>query len=128
MQITIDGVQYDLSNFRHPGGALVLRNLSGKDATEEFRLFHPPGTLIRFKGKPAEKRKDDKMLDFLALEKHMRDIGLFKSTPVFYVERALSLISLFWYGCKQKLSNFFCILFGYVLQQLSFVGRCRTAV
>ena len=75
--ISINGVFYDVSRFNHPGGKLVLQNLAGQDASAEFKLFHPPGTKIRLKGHPASKAQNKKMLEFLELEKHMRDIGLF---------------------------------------------------
>ena len=80
--ISINGVFYDVSRFNHPGGKLVLQNLAGQDASAEFKLFHPPGTKIRLKGHPASKAQNKKMLDFFELEKHMRDIGLFKSVDL----------------------------------------------
>ena len=90
--ISINGVFYDVSRFNHPGGKLVLQNLAGQDASAEFKLFHPPGTKIRLKGHPASKAQNKKMLDFFELEKHMRDIGLFKSSLQFFVSRE----RLFW--------------------------------
>ena len=76
---------------------LCLQNLEGKDATAEFRLFHPPGTNIRLKGHPASKAQNKKMLDFFELEKHMRDIGLFKSSRNFMLRERL-----FW-SCSLQL-------------------------
>ena len=123
--ISIDGVFYDVSRFNHPGGTLVLKNLEGKDATAEFKLFHPPETKIRLKGHPASGVQNKKMLEFLDLEKHMRDIGLFKSTSIFYIERALILVSLFATACSLRCSNPFvsAVCLGMFWCQLAFVGH-----
>ena len=123
--ISIDGVFYDVSRFNHPGGKLVLQNLAGRDATTEFRLFHDPGTQIRLKGHPASGVQNKKMLEFLELEKHMRDIGLFKSTPIFYIERALILVSLFVTAISWRVHApvFSAVCLGFFWQQLAFVGH-----
>ena len=41
--VSIDGCAYDLSSWlgQHPGGALVLANAAGKDATQAFLAYHP---------------------------------------------------------------------------------------
>ena len=125
--ISINGVFYDVSRFNHPGGKLVLQNLAGKDATAEFRLFHPPGTNIRLKGNPASKAQNKKMLEFLELEKHMRDIGLFKSTRNFlYRESAYSGLALC--NCNKLASARTCVLCGlprYVLVPAGVCGSRR---
>lgn len=123
--ISINGVFYDVSKFNHPGGKLVLKNLEGKDATAEFKLFHAPRTKIRLKGHSASKAQNKKMLEFLELEKHMRDIGLFKSTPIFYIERALILVSLFWGAVTLRYSHPFvsAVCLGMFWCQLAFVGH-----
>ena len=40
---------YDLSEFKedHPGGAKVIMLYAGRDASQEFRMLHPP-TLVSF--------------------------------------------------------------------------------
>ena len=123
--ISINGVFYDVSKFNHPGGKLVLQNLAGKDATAEFRLFHPPGTNIRLKGHPASKAQNKKMLEFLELEKRMRDIGLFESSSQFYVERALILVSLFATAISWRVHApvFSAVCLGMFWIQLAFVGH-----
>jgi len=123
--ISINGVTYDVSRFNHPGGKLVLKNLEGKDASAEFKLFHPPGTNIRLKGHPASGVQNKKMLDFFELEKHMRDIGLFKSSRQFYIERALILVSLFWGAVTLRYSHSFvsAVCLGMFWCQLAFVGH-----
>ncbi|KAF3398475.1 Cytochrome b2 [Penicillium rolfsii] len=45
--VILYGKVYDVTDFvsNHPGGAMVILKLAGKDATEEFDPVHPPGTL-----------------------------------------------------------------------------------
>ena len=42
--LAIDGKAYDVTSWSrlHPGGALVLMHLAGKDATQQFHACHPP--------------------------------------------------------------------------------------
>lgn len=51
--VVISGQVYDLSGFlaEHPGGARAILKVAGTDATEEFELIHPMGTLSKL---PAE--------------------------------------------------------------------------
>ena len=124
--ISINGVFYDVSRFNHPGGKLVLQNLAGQDATAEFKLFHAPGTKIFLRGKGAGvPHHTDKMEDFFELEKHMRDIGLFKSSPQFYVERALILVLLFATAISWRVHApvFSAVCLGMFWIQLAFVGH-----
>ena len=95
--LTIDGVQYDVSTYakHHPGGKLVFQNLAGRDVTEEFAVFHPKGTKVMLRGMEVEKRKSKKLDEFLELEEQMQEMGLFESTGLFYIERALILMNLF---------------------------------
>ena len=127
--ISINGVFYDVSRFNHPGGKLVLQNLAGKDATAEFRLFHPPGTNIRLEARASgvPQAQTNKMLEFLELEKHMRDIGLFKSSRNFmYRESAYSGLALC--NCNKLASARTCVLCGlsrYVLVPAGVCGSRR---
>ncbi|PQE20864.1 FMN-dependent dehydrogenase protein [Rutstroemia sp. NJR-2017a BBW] len=46
--VCINGTIYDVTDFlpNHPGGSKIVLSLSGNvDATEEFEMIHPPGTL-----------------------------------------------------------------------------------
>ena len=134
--LTIDGVKYDVSRFNHPGGHLVLKNLEGKDATAEFRLFHPHGHKIFFRGKgtgvphlakllDGEAVDTDKMKDFFELEKRMQKNGFFESTSLFYVERALIIGLLFLSAvtlrCSFPIVSAVCL--GMFWIQLAFVGH-----
>jgi flavocytochrome c len=45
--VVIHGIVYDLTSFSHshPGGAYLIQKLAGKDATDQFQVFHPPEKL-----------------------------------------------------------------------------------
>jgi fatty acid desaturase len=45
--ITIEGVTYDISAFRHPGGAVIHAFQGGVDATDMFLALHPPNSRAR---------------------------------------------------------------------------------
>ncbi|KAA8910346.1 hypothetical protein TRICI_004144 [Trichomonascus ciferrii] len=76
--VIIQGKVYDVTRFlkEHPGGQKAILKLAGKDATEEFDLIHPSGTLednaskielvgevdmskVKEKGEKKEKKKVD---------------------------------------------------------------------
>lgn len=125
--LTIDGVQYDVSTYakHHPGGKLVFQNLAGRDVTEEFAVFHPKGTKVMLRGMEVEKRKSKKLDEFLELEEQMQEMGLFESTGLFYIERALILMNLFaavWsLRCSHPVVSAVCL--GMFWCQLAFIGH-----
>ena len=45
--LAVDGKVLDLTRFKvhHPGGAVVLENVAGRDVTDAFVAFHPPQTI-----------------------------------------------------------------------------------
>ena len=45
--MVIKGKVYDVTNFlaKHPGGKRAILRFAGKDASEDFEMIHPPGTL-----------------------------------------------------------------------------------
>ena len=44
--VTVEGKAYDISNFKHPGGKVLL-DFIGKDATDMFLAMHPPHSRAR---------------------------------------------------------------------------------
>tara|TARA_B110000208_G_C11721475_1_gene413000 strand:- start:311 stop:547 length:237 start_codon:yes stop_codon:yes gene_type:complete len=46
--IIIDNNVYDMSNFSHPGGPIIL-NYAGIDATKIFKEIHNPHIIKKFK-------------------------------------------------------------------------------
>lgn len=108
----IKGRVYDVSNWMdHPGGSVIFTH-AGDDATDIFAAFHP-GTaskdLEKFyigeldetvipQGLFANKLKPQEQKDFEAGYRRLRDdlikMGMFKSSPIFYVYKVLSTIAL----------------------------------
>lgn len=127
MQLIINGVKYDVSTYapHHPGGELILRNLAGRDVTEEFRVFHPPDTKLLLRGMEVEQRGSARLKEFLALEEFMRNEGLFESSALFYLEKALILINFFATACSLRFSHPFlsAVCLGMFWQQLAFIGH-----
>lgn len=128
MQLIIDGVKYDVSTYakHHPGGELILRNLAGRDVTEEFTVFHPPKTKVMLRGMEVERReRSPRLEEFLALEKHMHEQGLFESTALFYMERAAGLTLFFSTACSLRYSHPFvsAVCLGMFWCQLAFIGH-----
>lgn len=126
MQLIIDGVQYDVSTYAdsHPGGKLVFQNLAGRDATEEFRVFHPKDTKVMLRGMEVGQRKGKKLNEFLELEEQMQKMGLFESTALFYIERAAVLTFFFATACSLRSNPFVsAVCLGMFFQQLAFIGH-----
>ena len=46
----VDGIVYDVSDFQkdHPGGARVLKQVAGRDASTEFESFHSADVMQRY--------------------------------------------------------------------------------
>ena len=42
MRVIVDGFEYNLDSFKHPGGDKIIQNLRGKDASDIFKAFHAP--------------------------------------------------------------------------------------
>ncbi|TGZ81472.1 cytochrome b5 [Ascodesmis nigricans] len=51
LYLVIDGDVYDVTNFvnEHPGGAKILKRVSGKDASKQFWKYHNEGVLKKYK-------------------------------------------------------------------------------
>ncbi|EOD17488.1 hypothetical protein EMIHUDRAFT_71873, partial [Emiliania huxleyi CCMP1516] len=49
--LAIHGMVYNVSRWhdRHPGGSDILLAYAGRDASDQFELFHPPAVARRLK-------------------------------------------------------------------------------
>ena len=124
MYVTIENQVYDLSTYasKHPGGVLVLENMSTRDATQEFRLFHPK---MKIRLKPLKDKTvhlTQKMQDFQALHEKMIELRLFESSFNFYASRALTLAALFYFTLTSP-PIFSAMCLGLFWQQLAFIGH-----
>ncbi|ANB14631.1 Cyb2p [Sugiyamaella lignohabitans] len=80
--VVLHGKVYDVTDFlsRHPGGQKAILRVAGKDATEEFDIIHPEGTL--------------KSLSSSAYIGEVEDIENLKDTPETSNESKLGTVAL----------------------------------
>lgn len=102
---------YDVSGWHdHPGGDVIF-TAAGDDATDTFAMFHGPGSskhLDQFcigsldaksrKQYSAQRDKTDEQLAFergyRTLRTRLKSLGLFESSPTYYVYKMLSTLAL----------------------------------
>jgi fatty acid desaturase 2 (delta-6 desaturase) len=103
--IIIDGYEYDITNFKHPGGNVINYMANGQNATEAFNEFHfrsekAKKVLKSLPHKPNEKKFDDEQIlkEFAAFRADLERRGFFKPSYFHIVYRVLELIGLFAFG------------------------------
>lgn len=107
--VTIEGVEYDVTDFKHPGGSVIFYVLSntGADATEAFREFHARSrkarkALAALPSRPAKSNapvEDAEMLaDFARWRKELEREGFFKPSPAHVAYRFAELAVMFALG------------------------------
>jgi hypothetical protein len=109
--VTIEGVEYDVTDFKHPGGSVIYYMLSntGADATEAFKEFHYRSkkarkALAALPHKPVdaatrEPIEDEAMLkDFAQWRKELEREGFFKPSPAHVAYRFAELAAMFALG------------------------------
>lgn len=64
-EVFIDGLLYDCTNFRHPGGSVIKFFMGSGDATEEFQQFHIklPRAQRMLKNLPSRPAPQDHIID-----------------------------------------------------------------
>lgn len=99
--LVINNYVYDVTSFvsEHPGGELVLRNMSGKDCTDAFENFHQANVqamLPKYRiGRVAEKQVPSHVQAFRDIRKQLIEKGMFKVEENYYVKIYTWLASLF---------------------------------
>lgn len=109
--VTIEGVEYDVTDFKHPGGSVIYYMLSntGADATEAFKEFHYRSkkarkALAALPHKPVDAAtrgpiEDEAMLkDFAQWRKELEREGFFKPSPAHVAYRFAELAAMFALG------------------------------
>jgi len=108
--VRIDDVEYDVTNFKHPGGSVIFYMLSntGADATEAFKEFHmrSPKAWKMLKAlpqRPAETPRsadpDAPMLqDFARWRAELEEEGFFEPSRLHLAYRCLELCATFALG------------------------------
>jgi fatty acid desaturase/predicted heme/steroid binding protein len=96
---------YDVSNwYEHPGGGVIFTH-AGDDMTDIFAAFHAPGSQNMMKKflvgeliPESVEHKDQKQRDFENAYRDLRSklvmMGMFKSSPGFYVYKQTSQLSM----------------------------------
>ena len=109
--VRVDDVEYDVTNFKHPGGSVIFYMLSntGADATEAFNEFHmrSPKAWKMLKAlpqRPAEeprsKDPDAPMLeDFARWRAQLVKEGFFEPSRSHLAYRLTELMTMFAVGC-----------------------------
>lgn len=107
--VKIDGVEYDITDFKHPGGSVIYYMLSntGADATEAFKEFHYRSKKAR-KALAALPRREpadaapvedaDMLKDFAKWRKELEREGFFKPSPAHVAYRFAELATMFALG------------------------------
>mmetsp|Transcript_59198 Transcript_59198/g.183831 ORF Transcript_59198/g.183831 Transcript_59198/m.183831 type:complete len:557 (-) Transcript_59198:226-1896(-) len=100
--IIVDGRAYDVTNFvdKHPGGALPIENMAGKDCTDVFANYHAarvykymlPPYLV---GEVSDYAVFPHVADFRAIRQELLRRGLFKTDMRFYAKMGTWLVALF---------------------------------
>ena len=108
--VRVDDVEYDVTNFKHPGGSVIFYMLSntGADATEAFKEFHmrSPKAWKMLKAlpqrpatKPRSADPDAPMLeDFARWRAELEKDGFFEPSRLHLAYRCLELCATFALG------------------------------
>ena len=121
--ITINNIVYDVTSYvsDHPGGDLVLRNMTGKDCTDAFENFHQAHVqkmLPKFRiGRVAEKQIPTHVQAFRNIRKKLIEEGMFKVEANYYAKiyswfAVLFITSLYLTLCCE---SFTCHMLGAIL-------------
>ena len=116
--VRIADVEYDVTDFKHPGGSVILYMLSntGADSTEAFKEFHMRSTkahkvLKSLPQRPAEPKdkttKEERMLaDFASWRAQLEKEGFFKPSRVHLAYRIIELMAMFALGTLLMATGF----------------------
>jgi len=100
--IAIDGHAYDMTKYvqHHPGGALLLIHMAGKDATDQFANYHPASvykTLLPqyHVGEIVDQTVSEFIKEHRSLRQELLRRGLFETEWGFYTMQAARYLALF---------------------------------
>eukprot|EP00043_Microstomoeca_roanoka_P018745 m.203818 g.203818 ORF g.203818 m.203818 type:complete len:419 (-) comp16879_c7_seq1:28-1284(-) len=107
-EVLIDGVLYDVTSFRHPGGSIIKFLVNGGDASDAFHEFHyrsdrAKRVLKNLRNRPAPKDvvaergsngREDLAKAFAKLHKELEEEGYFKPSMGEVLYRNAELVVL----------------------------------
>eukprot|EP00929_Paragymnodinium_shiwhaense_P020573 TRINITY_DN13672_c0_g1_i2.p1 TRINITY_DN13672_c0_g1~~TRINITY_DN13672_c0_g1_i2.p1 ORF type:complete len:565 (-),score=141.87 TRINITY_DN13672_c0_g1_i2:247-1941(-) len=136
--LIIDGRVYDVTNYvdKHPGMALPILNMAGKDCTDVFANYHaariykhmlPPFLVGEVSDLPPV---PPHVMDFRAVRQELLRRGLFETDMRFYAKHGAFLSSLFLFalyltiGCESLVAHMAgAAVMGIFWQQLAGIGH-----
>ncbi|KAK2181952.1 hypothetical protein NP493_374g01029 [Ridgeia piscesae] len=102
--IVINNCVYDVTRWlrKHPGGAKILSHFAGQDASDAWAAFHIDHDYCNkfltplFKGTLAKDEQEEKEMnrDFRELRKKVKEMGLMKANPWFFLGYLVHVILL----------------------------------
>jgi len=100
--IIVDGLAYDVTSFvdKHPGGALPMENMAGKDCTDVFANYHASRVYKHmlpayYVGEVSDYSVYPHVADFRKIRQELLRRGLFETDMRFYGKMAAWLATLF---------------------------------
>ena len=106
--VIIDGEQYDITGFKHPGGSVINYMSQGQNATQAFNEFHNRSKKARkvLASLPHTKAPDsgvedpdqDLLTDFATFRQSLIDRGFFKPSYSLLIYRILEQAVIFSFG------------------------------
>lgn len=129
--IHIEGVTYDITDFKHPGGSIINYATNSGDATEAFREFHHRSTratkvlksLPKCNDEPAPEmteRQKEMTRDFREMRQDLVNQGCFEPDYIHVYFRLLELA--FYFGLGTWFASF--NMYASVLSFIVFKTRC----
>ncbi len=135
--IRIDGVTYDITNFKHPGGNIINYAKNSPDATEIFREFHHRSTKATkvLRGLPVYKpekeeeeekqsqlspQQQDMTSDFREMRTTLVNQGCFEPDYIHVYFRLLEIIFYFGLGTWMAFYNIYASILSFIV----FKTRC----
>jgi len=132
--IKIEGVTYDITNFKHPGGNIIHYAKNSPDATEIFREFHYRSTkaskLLRSlpvcqdsevnESLELTERQQEMTNDFREMRQNLVDQGCFEPDYIHVYFRLLEIAFYFGLGTWMASYNIYASILSFIM----FKTRC----
>ena len=128
--INIGEYEYDVTNFKHPGGNIIKYMTSGQDATQVFTEFHYRSKTANriLQSLPHKKRTEkiddngdsEMLVDFALFRKSLEDRGFFVPSYSHIIYRIIELFAMYSFAVYLIRYNIYAsvVVFGL------FGGRC----
>ncbi|KAJ3319673.1 hypothetical protein HDV06_006166 [Boothiomyces sp. JEL0866] len=111
----------------HPGGELALQHMAGRDATDAMIVLHPEWAMNKIHSfyiadlDPLDIEDSEISKDFRKLNNKLKEMGLYKSKPIFWIKenlKFLALLGLMIYFCVYGTNNYMYLFSAFCASQL----------